>query len=452
MVHKNQVIPLLIESISSDGNGVGHHEGFAVFVPGAAKGDVLRVRIVKRTKSYSYGRIEQIVTPGRGRQKPDCPISSICGGCDFRHITYKAELEAKKNFVQSAIQRIGGLDVDVPPVLPSPSLHRYRNKAQYPVAPDKNKGLSYGFYANRSHRIIPCEDCLLQPEFMNQIASRIVELFIQMGISGYDEITQSGLIRHIYMRQSVRLGEVLLCIVATSENLPNKQELISTLIGEFPDIKSIVLNVNQRSTNVILGQKNCVLYGNSTIKDDLCGVPLLLGPFSFSQVNTYGAERLFGLAKEYASLQKGETLLDLYCGTGVIGLSMAEDAGRLIGVEITPEAVEGARRSAAEMGLSNTLFMCEDAGTASSRLAAEGIHPDVIIVDPPRKGCDSATIKAVLSMNPSRIVMISCNAATMARDLAVLVDGGYHVQNLQPVDLFPRTKHVESVVLMLRNS
>ncbi|MDL2324441.1 23S rRNA (uracil(1939)-C(5))-methyltransferase RlmD [Ruminococcaceae bacterium OttesenSCG-928-A16] len=448
-IHKNQIIPLAIHGLSSDGNAVGRFEGKAIFVPGGAVGDMLQVTIVKNAKTHAFGRIHQVVTPGPGRQKADCPIAGVCGGCSFRHLTYKAELAAKQTFVEDALQRIGKLEVPVLEILPSPQQDRYRNKAQYPVA-EENGAFVYGFYAGRSHRIVPCADCLLQPTLLNQIAARTAGLLQQLGCTAYNEATRTGLIRHIYLRQGGHSGQVLLCLVATGQSLPQNEVFVDTMVAEFPAIKSIVLNHNPVHTNVILGKHSKVLFGNGTIKDALCDVPLRLGVHSFSQVNTAGAEHLFATAQNFAALTGGETLLDLYCGAGVIGLSMAARCKQLIGVEIVPEAVENAKHSAAQMGLQNTRFLCEDAGTAATRLAAEGTRPDVIVVDPPRKGCDEQTLAAMVAMAPARIVMVSCNPATMARDLAILTQSGYVVKQVQPVDMFPRTKHVECVVLMYR--
>ncbi|MFV0412960.1 MAG: 23S rRNA (uracil(1939)-C(5))-methyltransferase RlmD [Oscillospiraceae bacterium] len=447
-LQKNQVIPLAITGLSSDGNGVGHADGMAVFVPGSAVGDSLNAKVVKTAKAYAYAKIEQVVTPSPHRQAMDCPIGSVCGGCCFRHITYEAELEAKRLFVEDALRRIGKLQAQVLPTVPSPGQARYRNKVQYPVAAAADGGLVYGFYAGRSHRIVPCNDCLLQPAVLNQIAARAAVLLQQLGATAYNEETRRGLVRHIYLRQGHYSGQVMVCIVATQSRLPGAETFAEALVAEFPCIKTILVNKNPHNTNVILGEKNCLLYGSGFIEDSLCNVPVRLGPFSFSQVNTLGAERLFGLARQFAALAPGETLVDLYCGAGIIGLSMAQEAKTLIGVEIVPEAVENARYAAAKMGLANTRFLCEDAGTAAARFAQEGIRPDVITLDPPRKGCDAATLQAVAAMAPRRIGMVSCNPATLARDLAALAESRYYAAKVQPVDMFPRTKHVETCVLL----
>ncbi|MFV0352815.1 MAG: 23S rRNA (uracil(1939)-C(5))-methyltransferase RlmD [Oscillospiraceae bacterium] len=443
---KNQTVTAEITAITNEGNGVARYEGKVIFVPGAAVGDMLEIKIVKDGKQFCYGKIESIVSPGDDRIAQDCPIGEICGGCCFRHLSYQAELTAKQQFVQDALQRIGHLDIDVLPILPSPSVQRYRNKVQYPVRAGKNGNIEYGFYAKRSHRVVYCEDCLLQPQIINQIAQQTITLLQKNNIPAYDEVSQTGNIRHLYFRIGHYTQEIMLCIVSSSGLVPNLDKLVSSLCASFPVITTVVLNVNPHNTNVILGDKNIPLYGNGTIQDYLCNVPLHLAPHSFSQVNTTGAERLFAVAKEYAAPKREDIILDLYCGAGVIGLSMAAQCKSLIGVEIVPSAVEAAKKSAAQMGLSNTRFILADAGKAAAQLEAEGLRPDIITVDPPRKGCDDATLEAILRMNPKKIVMVSCNPATMARDVAKLAAGGYTAHQVQPVDMFPRTNHVECVV------
>ncbi|MDL2218826.1 23S rRNA (uracil(1939)-C(5))-methyltransferase RlmD [Ruminococcaceae bacterium OttesenSCG-928-O06] len=449
---KNQLIPLSIGAISSDGNGIGRHDGQAVFVPATAVGDTVQVRITKVQKQYAYARPEEVLQPGPGRREEDCPVSRVCGGCNFRHLTYEAELCAKQGFVADALRRIGHLDVSPRPICPSPQEDRYRNKVQYPVAAGQNGELLTGFYAAHSHRVVPCQDCLLQPQLLNRIAARAAALLQGAGAAAYNEATQTGLVRHLYLRQSTQSGGVLLCFVLAGRALPGGGTVETALLQKFPEIETIVLNHNPKNTNVVLGRENRVLYGKGTLNDSLCSVPLKLGVHSFAQVNAAGAEKLFGFAAAFAAPQKHEVLLDLYCGTGVIGLSMAASAKRLIGVDIVPPAIESARESAQKMGLSNTNFLCADAAGAAARLAAQGEKPDVIVLDPPRKGAGAATLQAVLAMAPQRIVMVSCNPATLARDLAILATGGYAVDIVQPVDLFPRTKHVECVCLLTKHA
>lgn len=444
---KNDIVEIEIDNISNDGNAVGHLNGKAIFVPHGAVGDFLKVRIVKDNKNYAFGRIEEITKAGAGRQEVDCPIAQTCGGCCFRHLTYGEELNAKQQFVQDAIRRIAKINIQALPIIPSPLENRYRNKVQVPVALQNSEWV-YGFYANRSHRIVECDDCLLQPKEINNLVKRCAQLLTELGCSAYDEVTHTGLVRHIYIRQGGHSKEILLCIVATKNRLPNQSKFIETLLQEFPEIKTIILNVNLQRTNVILGKENHVLFGNGFIQDSLCDVPVRIGTYSFSQVNTLGAEVLFSVAKEYAALSGVETLLDLYCGSGIIGLSMAKKCQKLIGVEIVPEAIASAKNSAKKMKLTNVEFLCDDAASAATKLANKFIRPDVILVDPPRKGCDEETLKAILQMAPSRIVMVSCNPATMARDVHFLYKNNYSVKKIQPVDLFPRTKHVESVVLL----
>lgn len=447
-LHKNHTIELSINSLASDGNGVGRHEGKVVFVPLAAPGDLLRVKIVKDRKSHAFARIEQILTPGPGRIPMDCPVGNTCGGCAFRHLSYGTELAAKQSFVADALRRLGDVDAEILPILPSPMIDRYRNRAQFPVAPDGDGKLIYGFYASRSHRIVQNPDCLLQPAPVNAIAARTAALLSEANAAPYDEVAHRGLVRHICLREGGHSGEVSLCIVAMSGAVPHREEIAQKISAEFPQIKSVSINSNPEKTNVIFGKKNLHILGDGNIRDSLCGVPLLLDPLTFSQVNTAGAERLFQVAAVYAAVGPGDTLLDLYCGSGVIGLSVAARCKSLIGVEISPRSIENARRSAAEMELDNTRFIAGDAATAAATLAKEGLRPDVAVLDPPRKGSDEATLRALVQMAPGRIVMVSCNPATLARDLAFLRGEGYRTRKVQPVDMFPRTRHVEVVALL----
>ena len=449
-LHKKQTIPLTIEALSSDGSGVGHYEGEAVFVPGTAPGDVLQARIVKDCKRYAFGIVAGLCTPGPGRVEPDCPVCRPCGGCCFRHLSYEAELAAKQSFVSDAFSRLAGLEISMLPILPSPLPMRYRNKVQYPVALSPEGHIVTGFYAGRTHSVIPCEDCLLQPEILNQIALKICRLLEKYKITVYDEQTGKGLIRHIFLRQGYHSGEILVCLVANGRSLPHSREICAALQAKFSSIVGILLNVNTKRTNVITGPESLVLAGRGFLRDTLCGVPVELGPLSFYQVNTPGAEQLYGVAREFAALKPGDTLLDLYCGMGTIGLSMAADCSQLIGVEIIPEAVESARRNAAAMGVQNARFFCADAGQAAARLAEEGLAPNCIVLDPPRKGCDQVTLDAVLKMAPPTLVMVSCNPATAARDVRYLAEHGYVPQKAQAVDMFARTRHVECVVLMTK--
>ena len=451
-LQKNQILTLRIERLSSDGSGVAHSaDGEAVFVPGTAPGDEARVRIVKDCGRYAFGILDELLTPSPDRIPVDCPVAGPCGGCSLRHLDYAAELRAKQESVLDAFRRIGGLEVPVLDILPSPDVDRYRNKVQFPVGIDKNGVPCIGFYAGRTHRIVPCPDCKLQPGVLNEIGNALCAFFAQQGIRPYDEQSGKGLVRHIFLRRGAHSGQIMVCLVCTRAKLPHAEQLCTALRGQFPAISTILLNVNAKNTNVILGSENHILYGPGYIEDTLCGVPVRLGPLSFYQVNTLAAERLYGVAAQYAQLTPDDTLLDLYCGMGTIGLSMAGQCRELIGVEIVPEAIESAKANAARMGeavAAKSRFFCADAGQAATQLAAEGLHPDIVMLDPPRKGCDEATLSAVVRMAPRRVVYVSCNPATAARDAAWLEQNGYHAEKVQPVDLFPRTKHCETVVLL----
>ena len=453
-LQKNQILTLHIERLSSDGSGVAHSaDGEAVFVPGTAPGDEARVRIVKDCGRYAFGILDELLTPSPDRIPVDCPVAGPCGGCSLRHLDYAAELRAKQESVLDAFRRIGGLEVPVLDILPSPEVDRYRNKVQFPVGVDKNGAPCIGFYAGRTHRIVPCPDCKLQPGMLNEIGNALCAFFAQQGIRPYDEQSGKGLVRHIFLRRGAHSGQIMVCLVCTRAKLPHAEQLCTALREQFPAISTILLNVNAKNTNVILGGENHILYGPGYIEDTLCGVPVRLGPLSFYQVNTLAAERLYGVAAQYAQLTSDDALLDLYCGMGTIGLSMADQCRELIGVEIVPEAIESAKANAARMGetvAAKSRFFCADAGQAATQLAAEGLHPDIVMLDPPRKGCDEATLSAVVRMAPRRVVYVSCNPATAARDAAWLEKNGYHAEKVQPVDLFPRTKHVEAVLLLTK--
>ena len=451
-LQKNQILTLRIERLSSDGSGVAHSpDGETVFVPGAAPGDEADVRIVKDCKRYAFGILDHLRTPSPDRIPVDCAVAGPCGGCSLRHLDYTAELRAKQENVTDAFRRIGGLDVPVLDICPSPEVDRYRNKVQFPVGLDKNGNPCIGFYAGRTHRIVPCPDCKLQPGVLNDIGNALCRFFAENGIQPYNEETGQGLVRHIFLRRGAHSGQIMVCLVCTRPNFPHADALCTRLREQFADIATILLNVNSKNTNVILGTETHTLYGPGYIEDTLCGVPVQLGPLSFYQVNTLAAERLYGIAAQYAQLTPDDLLLDLYCGMGTIGLSMVDHCRELVGVEIVPEAIESAKANAARMGdavAAKSCFFCADAGQAATRLAAEGLHPDVVMLDPPRKGCDEPTLSAVVRMAPRRIVYVSCNPATAARDAAWLEQNGYHAEKVQPVDLFPRTKHCECVIAL----
>ncbi|MDO5560589.1 MAG: 23S rRNA (uracil(1939)-C(5))-methyltransferase RlmD [Oscillospiraceae bacterium] len=453
MISKNQIIEIEITGMTSEGNGVGHAQGMAVFVPCTAIGDKLEVKIVKVLKSYAYGIIEKILISSPDRTQSDCPVSQKCGGCMFRHITYEAELKIKSGFISDAFKRIGGFDLEYESIAGCEETDFYRNKAQYPVAMQDSKAVC-GFYSRRSHRVVPFTACRLQPPVFAQIVDYVIDYINEHHIPAYDEQTHKGLIRHIYLRKGFHTGEIMLCIVAADKKaVKYVREMVSStdILEKFGDIKCIIVNVNPDNTNVILGRKNFQIYGSENITDVMCGNKIMLSPMSFYQVNTCQAEKLYSIAAGFAELSGNEKILDLYCGTGTIGLSMHDKVKCLTGVEVINQAVENAKINAQINGIENAEFICGDAGTIADKMAAQGEKPDVIIVDPPRKGCDGNTIEAILKMSPCKIVMISCNPATAARDCRMICESGeYEIRKIRGVDLFARTGHVESVVLMSR--
>lgn len=445
---KNQDIELNIHGCTAEGSGVGKYEGITVFVSGAAPGDTLITHIIKVKKTYAVGIIKEILIPSPDRIPVDCPYFTSCGGCVFRHISYEAEKRIKKQRVEDAFHRIGHIDIEVGEVVTS-STERYRNKAQYPVGIDKNGKVTAGFYAFKSHRIVGCDDCLLQPREFAEITSAVKEWAEENGVSVYDGEAHKGLLRHIYIRKGFATGETALCLVINGEDIPKSQQLLEKL-GRFTQIKSVVLNINREKTNVILGEKCKTLWGREYIEDKLCSVRLKISPNSFYQVNHGCAQLLYEKTAELCSLTGSETVLDLYCGTGSIGLSMAEKTKKIIGVEIVPDAVKNARENAEAAGILNAEFYCMDAFEAAKMLKEKGISPDVVILDPPRKGCDRELLKTVSQMSPEKLVYVSCDVATQARDCQILETLGYKARKATPVDMFPRTGHVETVVLMSR--
>lgn len=449
-MNKNDVVELEISSLTNEGNGVGRYEGMAVFVPLTAVGDVIRCKIVKVLKCYAYGIIDEIITPSSDRIGPDCPAYSKCGGCVFRHISYEAELRAKEGFVRDSFMRIGKFNILPEPIQGCKSCNHYRNKSQLPVASD-GESAYFGFFSARSHRVIWLEDCLIQPEIFTEISKAIMEYVNSNSISAYDEAAQNGLLRHIYLRMGHHSSEIILTLVVAKPSHAF-DGLISILTVRFPQIKSVVLNINPDKTNVILGRKDICLYGDGYIMDDMCGKSVVISPHSFYQVNTPAAEDVYKTAAEYADFSGNETLLDLYCGIGTVGLSMADRVKSLIGVESVPQAIENAKSNAKRNNVKNAEFICGDAGKISEMLVDRGTSPDVIIVDPPRKGCDGNTLNAMLRMSPKKIVYISCNHATAARDARYLCDNGYKLLKYKPMDMFPRTGHVETVCLLSRQS
>ncbi len=444
---KNEIIKLEITDISSLGSGVGRYNDMVVFVPHTAIGDVLDVRILKVKPNCAYGKIENIITPSKDRTAVDCTAFFKCGGCVYRHISYECEAKIKENSVEQTIKRIGKVDM-APQKIVVDSPLRYRNKAQYPI----NQNYEVGFFAPHSHRIVSCGDCLLQPEEFYKITTLFENWCKATNQTVYNEETGKGLIRHLYLRKATVSNEIMVCVVINGSNLPQSESLVEelkTLLGH--SLKTVVLNINTKKTNVILSEKIKVLYGDGYIYDELRGVKIRLSPLSFYQVNHTMAEKLYEKAEEYAE-PENKRVLDLYCGAGTIGLSLHKKVKEIIGVEIISEAVKDAEYNAKINNINNARFICADAANAAKTLKNEGIKPDVVIVDPPRKGC-SEELLDIISKDfcPERIVYVSCDPATLARDINLLSQKGYNLKEYTPFDLFPSTSHVETAALFLRD-
>ncbi|MEE1281877.1 MAG: 23S rRNA (uracil(1939)-C(5))-methyltransferase RlmD [Acutalibacteraceae bacterium] len=445
---KNEIYETTITGMTTEGSGVGRINGTAVFITNTAVDDVIKTKIIKTSKNYAIGRLEEIITPSPSRTTPDCDYFSQCGGCTYRHITYKAECEIKQQRVKDAVTRIGGFEnLEIKPIVGGNSRNHYRNKAQLPVGVD-NKGIFVmGFYAYHSHRIVNSTSCNLQPPVFSEIGEIVRQWATENKITPYNEANHTGLLRHLYIRQAEITGEIMVCLVINGNSISHT-DILTERLKKIDGFKSLQLNINKEKTNVILGKKCVTLYGCDYITDVLCGLKFNISPLSFYQVNRTQAEKLYSIAQAYAQLNNDDVLLDLYCGTGTIGLSMANKVKKLIGVEVIPQAIENAKRNAELNNITNAEFICGDATKASETLEKRGIKPSVIIVDPPRKGCDKQLIEIISNMSPSRVVYVSCDSATMARDIKIFNEYGYTPQEVTPVDMFPGTSHVECVCWM----
>ena len=440
---KNEIYDILIDGMTSEGFGVGRQNGMAVFVPYAIPGEMVKVRIVKVNKSFAYGKAEEILTSSSSRKEPECPVFYRCGGCSLQHMSYERELEFKTDKVTQLIRRTAGLDAPVEHCVGSPEITAYRNKAQYPVGVVDGK-LTAGFYAKRSHNIIPCSDCLIQSDVSRRCTDAVIEYMKNEGVMPYDEESGKGKIRHIYVR-SGKSG-ALLTLVINGNKLPSKDSLIEIVRENCPEVSGIVLNINSKKTNVVLGEECVTIWGKGSLSDTLCGLEFDISPKSFYQVNHAQTEALYKKARELANLSGNETVLDLYCGIGTISLFMADKAKWVYGVEIVPEAIENAKENAKRNGIENVEFLVGDAKYAAANIK----NADVVITDPPRAGCDREVIDHIVRISPKRIVYISCNPATLARDLKVFDEMGYKTEIVYPFDLFPRTEHVECCALLCR--
>lgn len=451
-MNKNDIVRLNIVDMTSDGSGVGKTDTEVVFVPDTAVGDVCDIRILKVKKNLCYGKIENIVTKSNDRIDPVCPVATRCGGCVYRHMSYESELNIKAKKVYDAVTRIGKIDGDKvrDAIGADERTDRYRNKAQIPVALNKDGKVEMGFYSRHSHRIAECDDCLLSPQIFTRICSDFKAFLSKYPYLVYDEENHKGKIRHLYLRIGECTNEVMVCVVVNGTSFEHQDELFNSIKEKYSEVKSIVININKAKTNVILGNENILVYGKESITDVLCSLKFELSPLAFYQVNRVQAQRLYEKAREYAKLNGDEVLVDLYCGTGTIGLSMAKDCKELIGVEIIDKAIENAKKNAKNNGITNARFICADATKAACQLEKEGIKPDVVVVDPPRKGLTPHLVETIVRMSPQRVVYVSCDPATLARDLKQFEELEYSVKEITPVDLFPRTAHVESVALLTK--
>ena len=445
---KNTVHTLDITGYTAEGMGVARLDGRVVFVPDTIRGEAWQVRLQKVNKNVAWGRGVELIKASPERIEADCPLSGKCGGCQFRHMTYAEELLAKGKRVADALERVGGVKLDLPPVLGAEVPERYRNKVQFPVA-DTQNGLAIGYYRPRSHDVLDATDCLLQPQAVTDLRRAFKAWMMEYHVLSYREETGKGLIRHFYVRTN-SAGQSLCCVVVNGKKLPHEAELVEALRAAHSGLVGVVLNVNEKDTNVILGDTYRTIWGQDWLEESLCGISFRLSVPSFFQINRAQTERLYGVALDFAQLTGEELVLDLYCGIGTISLALARKAGKVIGAEIVPPAIEDAKGNALRNGISNAEFFCGDAGAVAAKLAADGLRPDVICVDPPRKGLGPEVPEILASMAPDRIVYVSCDPATLARDVKKLGELGYRAVKGQAVDLFPRTAHVETVVQLCR--
>ena len=448
MLIKNKIYEAVICDYTAEGQGIAKIDGCVVFIPNAIVGEKCHVRIEKAQKTWAAGKLVEILEKSPHRLSRACPVAKLCGGCDFWHMDYEEETRLKAERVRQALERIGGECLETVPILSAPDCCGYRNKAQYPVASQKNRVFA-GFFKAGTHQVVENDRCLILPEETDRVKKLVIDYVNHYRITAYDETTEKGLLRHIYVRRGAVSGQVLVCLVVNGRKLPHPETLIEKL-KTVPGFTTLVLSVNTKKGNTVLGDEFITLYGPGYIEDTLCGLTFRLSPRSFYQVNHHQAQRLYEAAIAQAQITKEDLVLDLYCGVGTITLCMAKAAGKVIGVEVVEQAVTDARENAVRNGIENAEFFCGDAGKAALELESRGIRPDVVVVDPPRKGLNADTIEALARMQPRRIVYVSCDPATMARDVALLKERGYCLQSAQAADLFPRCSHVESVVCLSR--
>ena len=446
---KNDLVTLEIEDCGIDGEGIGKADGFTVFVKDAVIGDTVTAKIIKAKKNYGYGRLMEVLKPSPYRVEPKCEFARQCGGCQLQALSYDQQLVFKTNKVKGHLERIGGFtDIPMEPIIGMDELFHYRNKAQFPVGRNKEGKIVTGFYAGRTHNIIENRDCALGVAENKEVLDRVIAHMEKYGIEPYNEATGKGLVRHVLIRYGYFTKEVMVCLILNGNKIPKEEQLVKSLC-EIPGMTSITINVNKKRSNVILGEEICLLWGQEYITDRIGDISYQISPLSFYQVNPMQTQKLYAKALEYADLHGQETVWDLYCGIGTISLFLAQKAKFVRGVEIVPAAIENAKENAKLNGLENTEFFV---GKAEEVLPREykknGVYADVIVVDPPRKGCDETLLETMIEMNPERIVYVSCDSATLARDLKYLCERGYELRKVCPVDQFGMTVHVETVVLL----
>ena len=448
MLEKNKIYEATIVDYTAEGQGIAKVEGCAVFVPNAIAGEHCRIRIEKVGKTWAAGKIVELLEKSPHRVNRECSVAKLCGGCDFWHMDYEEECRLKADRVRQALNRIGGEALEQIPILSAPTCTGYRNKAQYPVSSQKGRAYA-GFFRAGTHQVVENARCLILPEETDRVKKLVIGYVNHYRVTAYDETAHKGLLRHIYVRRGSVSGQILVCLVVNGRKLPHPEDLVQRL-KSIPGFTTLVLSVNTKQGNAVLGEEFITLYGPGYIEDTLCGLTFRLSPRSFYQVNHHQAQRLYDAAIAQAGITEKDLVLDLYCGVGTISLCMAKAAGKVIGVEVIPQAVQDAKENALRNGIENAEFLCADAGKAALELEQKGIHPDVVVVDPPRKGLNTDAIEAIAKMAPRRVVYVSCDPATLARDVALLKEKGYCLQSAQAADLFPRCAHVESIVCLIR--